>query len=101
MEQPVSLALIGSALFILGALLAFAFQQWRNSTLEYSVWVVIFIDNGYFFARESYSDKSSSLNYDTGIAIEAVNITHGRNIECWSSEIQVLESYWSGFTRFN
>ncbi|WP_417419898.1 DNA recombination protein RmuC [Halomonas sp.] len=34
MEQPVSLALIGSALFILGALLTFAFQQWRISSLR-------------------------------------------------------------------
>ncbi|WP_301583721.1 DNA recombination protein RmuC [Halomonas alkaliantarctica] len=34
MEQPVSLALIGSALFILGALLTFAVQQWRISSLR-------------------------------------------------------------------
>lgn len=34
MEQPVNLALISSALFILGALLAFAFQQRRISSLR-------------------------------------------------------------------
>lgn len=34
MEQPINLALISSALFILGALLAFAFQQRRISSLR-------------------------------------------------------------------